>query len=824
MFYEDNRELKLAWEFVQYTGNNIFLTGKAGTGKTTFLKNVRQGTLKRSVVVAPTGVAALNAGGVTIHSFFQLPFGPQLPGDQLSVELKRHAAANQKFTREKINIIRSLDLLIIDEISMVRADLLDAIDTVLRRYRNRSLPFGGTQLLMIGDLQQLAPIVKDEEWELLRPYYESPFFFSSLALQQTVFTAIELKHIYRQSDQRFIDLLNKIRENEPDEETLNTLNERYNPRFDHEKNPGFITLTTHNYQALQINEKRLEKIRSKKYFFRAEISGTFPEYSYPTLPELELKVGAQVMFVKNDSSPQKRYYNGKIGIITSIDTDNESITVSCNGENEEIVVAPEEWNNFSYSIDLKSNEIVEKSIGTFRQIPLKLAWAITIHKSQGLTFDNVVIDANAAFAHGQVYVALSRCTSLEGLVLSSRIEPHSIRSDRVVKGFTREVEKNQPDENRLKLAKRDFELNLLIELFDFKPLQKELYLLLKQMKENAASLHLKLIEDIEAINNIFSKEVTLVAEKFQPQLFQLFRLEPELEDNARLQERISKASIYFYEKISQILNPVWQKHVIETDNKSVKKSLLEIIERLKEEAREKQVCLKESISGINLQKYLRVRAISRIEKAEDIHEKNEEKVASHIPNPDLYKALNLWRKDKADEAGVPEFMILPQKALIQLVTLLPGTIQHLGLVKGIGKVKMKIWGEELTGIITEYCLRNGLEQKTPDMKGRIDKKSSREPKPDTRKLSFDLFRAGKNLEEIAQIRKLTKGTIETHLTSYIKSGEIEINALVNNEKINLITDYFRANNSASPGMAKEALGESISWGELRMVLASLGGF
>jgi len=819
MFYDDNSQLKLAWEFVQYTGNNIFLTGKAGTGKTTFLRNVRQSTLKRSVVVAPTGVAALNAGGVTIHSFFQLPFGPQLPGDQLTTEIKRHAAANQKFTREKINIIRSLDLLIIDEISMVRADLLDAIDVVLRRYRNRSKPFGGVQLLMIGDLQQLAPITKNDEWELLRPYYDSPFFFSSLALQKTVFTAIELKHIYRQNDQLFIDLLNKIRDNEPDSESLRILNERYNPRFNHDENPGYITLTTHNQQAEQMNEKRLEKIRSKKHFFNAKISGTFPEYTYPTLPKLELKTGAQVMFVKNDSSPQKRYYNGKIGIITGIDPENESITVLCNGDDEEINVTPEEWNNFSYSIDPQSNEIVEKSVGTFNQIPLKLAWAITIHKSQGLTFSKAIIDANAAFAHGQVYVALSRCTSLEGLVLSSRIEPYSIRSDTTVKGFTKNVEANQPDSGALETAKHEFEHNLVSELFDFKSLQKELSYLLKQMKDNASSLHLKDIEDLEKTTSMFLTDVVIISDKFQPQLQQLFHQEPDIEKNSYLQERIKKASAYFDEKIAGILSSALNRLSIETDNKAVKKTLSEILERLKEETRLKQACLKEGRTGITVQKYLRVRAVSAIDKEVRETVRTDERLSQHIANPDLYKALRQWRSNKAEEADIPEYMVLNQKSLAQLAQLLPCTKQELLAIKGIGKAKAKIFGDELAELIADYCLKTGLEPKRPaSLKPVLE---HREEKPDTRMLTFDLFKEGKNVEDIASIRKLTAGTIEGHLATFIRSGKIEINELVSEKKIELVTKFFNENNTASPGMAKQALGEQITWGELRMIIAYL---
>lgn len=817
MIYESNSQLKLAWEFVQFTGNNIFLTGKAGTGKTTFLRNIRQSTLKRSVVVAPTGVAALNAGGVTIHSFFQLPFGPQLPGDFNPQNPRQHAAKLQRFTREKINIIRSIDLLIIDEISMVRADLLDAVDSVLRRFRKRNLSFGGVQLLMIGDLQQLAPITKDDEWELLRPYYDSPFFFSSRALQKTVFTAIELQHIYRQSDPRFIELLNKVRENQPEENTIKALNERYDPRFDQESHPGYINLTTHNNQAAQINERHLNKIKSRKHTFAAETQGVFPEYSFPTLAELELKVGAQVMFVKNDSSPLKRYYNGKIGVITSIDKDEDIVKVECNGDESVITVTPEEWKNCNYSLDEKSNEIVENVIGTFRQIPLKLAWAITIHKSQGLTFDKVIIDANAAFAHGQVYVALSRCTSLEGLVLSSRIEPHSIRSDSTVRDFTRSVEDNQPDENRLVNAKHSYELSLLLELFDFSELGSELSYYLKLAKDNAASIDLKLIEDIEKFIQEFNTHVTIVAEKFRSQVQQLYANCPDLESNNYLKERISKACGYFGSKLIEVVQPVWSKLIVETDNKTVKKAFHEARERLKENTLRKQACLSAGKEGITVHKYLTARAISNIEKSGYETADTEDRTPAHIPHPKLYRALKHWRSTKAEEADVPVYQVLSQKSLLQLVKFLPNSQRSLLAIKGIGKVKAEIFGEELLQIIMGYCSESGLEVQPLEPHER--KLKTKEPKPDTKLLSFNLFKQGKSVQEIAAERHLTASTIESHLAHFIELGELEINGLVSDSNLKEISGFIDKNPGSSISEIKTALGDDISYGEIRLALA-----
>lgn len=379
----NNPELQRAWQIIENTGTHLFLTGKAGTGKTTFLRNLKKESPKRTVIVAPTGIAAINAGGVTIHSFFQLPFAPFIPDTTFNTEQKHF-----QFSKEKINIIRSMDLLIIDEISMVRADLLDAIDSVLRRYRDQYKPFGGVQLLMIGDLQQLAPVVKETEWNMLSHYYDTSYFFGSLTLKKTTYATIELKQVYRQNDPYFLSLLNKVRENKADEQTLAELNQRYIPNFHPAKEKGYIQLTTHNYQAQQINDHELSLIKEPVFSYKAEVTGIFPEYSYPTDETLMLKKGAQIMFVKNDPSPEKRYYNGMIGEITSIDEDR--FTVRTKEKNEKIIVQPEEWTNSKYVLNKETKEITEEQEGVFKQYPVKLAWGITIHKSQGLTFEHAI--------------------------------------------------------------------------------------------------------------------------------------------------------------------------------------------------------------------------------------------------------------------------------------------------------------------------------------------------------------------------------------------------------------------------------------------------
>ena len=473
---ELNNELRTAWDFVENTGRSIFLTGKAGTGKTTFLKTIVEKSRKRPVVVAPTGVAAINAGGVTIHSFFQLPFSPYVPGARVESKFD--------FGREKRKIIASIDLLIIDEISMVRADLLDAIDSVLRRFRDHRLPFGGVQLLMIGDLAQLTPVVTPEDEQVLKPYYDTPYFFGSKALQQTDYVTIQLEQVYRQQDETFIGILNQIRSGHPTQDVLDRLNSRSRTpasRMGENRADGAATvsaseggeeairLTTHNQLANFYNESELQKLPGRAFQYHAEVKGTFPDYAYPTAETLVLKQGAQVMFVKNDPSGDHRYYNGRIGRV--VKAGENSLSVYCQGDDAPIEVEPLEWENTRYTLNEQTREIETEVQGVFRQLPLRLAWAITIHKSQGLTFDHAIIDANQSFAPGQVYVALSRLRSLEGLELASPLSAHAIINDARVDTYIAQQEAEaQRSIRQLPLLKQEYERHLLLQLFDFRAL------------------------------------------------------------------------------------------------------------------------------------------------------------------------------------------------------------------------------------------------------------------------------------------------------------------------------------------------------------------
>jgi len=722
--YEDNPQLQLAKDFIQFTGANVFLTGKAGTGKTTFLHHLKDYSPKRMIVTAPTGVAAINAGGVTLHSFFQLPFGPQVLQKTAGGEMSDRQKDINKFSREKVNIIRSLDLLVIDEISMVRSDLLDAVDRVLRRYKNKYKPFGGVQLLMIGDLQQLAPVVKEEDWEILKSYYDSPFFFSSLALRKTEFVCVELQHIFRQTDKRFINLLNKVRENTLDKEAIDLLNSRYKPDFSPDDEQGYITLTTHNQQANRINFLHMNQLDAPASIFSAEISGTFPEYSYPNEPELVIKPGAQVMFVKNDASREKRYYNGKIGTITSIEDD--IVYVSCPGEDEEIATEAIEWHNYSYSIDENTEEIVEKLLGTYKQMPLKPAWAITIHKSQGLTFEKAIIDANAAFAHGQVYVALSRCRTLEGMVLKSRIESNSLKADGSVTGFMRSIENNPPDEKTLNALRHEFERSLLIELNDFSPIIRRLEYCIKLIRENETILQGHPMTICQKVYESCQKELMDVSRKFARQLQQLLAINPDVEHNLMLQERLRKSSLYYSEKLSNLYDTFFEEFVLETDNKALKNSIKEAVGKMNDEFNYKQVCLEAIKSNFSVSTYLSARAKAGIEKMpvrktagggpktfkksfEDIGSEHvgirpvKDVAITDIQYPELYNSLRQWRNQKAAEKKCPVYLVLPGKSLVELVNNLPKNLSQLASINGIGEKKLQLYGRDILKIILDYC-------------------------------------------------------------------------------------------------------------------------
>ena len=519
---EMNEESILAWNIIEKTNANLFLTGKAGTGKTTFLKRLKELSPKRMIVLAPTGIAAINAGGMTIHSFFQLPFSPYVPGTTFgSGEQKRY-----QFSKLKRNIIRSIDLLVIDEISMVRSDLLDAVDSVLRQYRKRhDLPFGGVQLLMIGDLQQLAPVVTPQEEHLLGQHYDTPFFFSSNALKQVGYLTIELKKVYRQQDEQFISLLNQIRENKASEATLQALNQRYIPNFVPPKEGNYIRLTTHNAPAQYINEQQLAALPAQSFSFTADIEGDFPETSYPADFKLTLKSGAQVMFIKND--PQHRFYNGMIGEVIGVRTDEDGskITVRSKDSGEEFDLEKMEWTNAKYTLNEKTKEIEETVEGKFMQYPLRLAWAITIHKSQGLTFEHAIIDASHSFTHGQTYVALSRCKTLEGMVLSQPLSRGAIISSQTVDAFTSQLA--APSQEQISSLELQYIIYCISELFDFYSIRASYEHLMRCLVEFFNGKYPRVVSEYQKLQVVL-KSLIAVSDKFRVQYTGMLARNPDV--------------------------------------------------------------------------------------------------------------------------------------------------------------------------------------------------------------------------------------------------------------------------------------------------------
>jgi len=706
----------LALKYIQNTGTHIFLTGKAGTGKTTFLRNLKDLSPKRMVVVAPTGVAAINAGGVTVHSFFQLPFGPYIP----SMADHTSRSFSHKFGREKINIIKSMDLLVIDEISMVRADLLDAISDTLRRFRDRNKPFGGVQLLLIGDMQQLAPVAKEEEWNLLKEHYASPYFFDSKALSESQYLCIELTHVYRQSDDVFVSLLNKIRENRPDAETLQQLNERYIPNFRPDDKEGYITLTTHNYQAQQINNRKLSELPGQLYTFEADITDDFPNYSYPTDERLELKLGAQVMFVKNDSSADKLYYNGKIGKIVFINK--EKIIV--NDEfGHDITVNRETWQNMKYSINDQTQEISETVIGSFSQYPLKTAWAITIHKSQGLTFEKAIIDAAAAFSHGQVYVALSRCKTLEGMVLTSRISQNVLINDMRLDQYNHSLTDRHATETFLQTAQQAYFEKLVIELFDFEPVQQRLQYVAYLISSHLSRLYPEWSSRYSQSRDDFRTEVTEIGIRFQQQLRRMIEGNPLYSEDENIHDRICKGCAYFLQHMEKYGATLLKGFDIDIDNKETVKLITKASNSLKDDFLLKWATLKACRNGFQIPLYLSAKAKAQMEpspapkrkkgKTAGIKkEKNKEVEAAlqgDILHPVLYERIRQWRLKLAGEKGLPPYTILQQKALIGIANLLPTNGKEMLMIPGIGKKILENYGPELMELIDAYREESGRQ-------------------------------------------------------------------------------------------------------------------
>ena len=749
-----NHEMNLAWQFITKTNVSVFLTGKAGTGKTTFLRKLREISPKRMVVLAPTGVAAINAQGQTIHSFFQLPTGPRIPG----MESKE---GHYRMGKEKKNLIKTIDLLVVDEISMVRCDVLDAMDAELRKYRDRNKPFGGVQLLLIGDLQQLAPVAQEREWALLAPYYSTPYFFGSRALSQIQYVAIELKHIYRQQDAAFIDILAKVRSGMVDDACLNALNARYNPNFVTPKEGGWIRLTTHNAMAQQYNDACLNAIEATSYTFRAIISGNFPEKSYPADETLTLKVGAQVMFIKNDPSPAKRFYNGKIGTVTSVTWDDEEecqvVMVHSHEDGQDIAVFPLQWENTKYTIDEETKEIKEEVDGTFVQHPLRLAWAITVHKSQGLTFEHAVLDITSSFTHGQTYVALSRCRTLEGMVLARPISRNSVIIDSSVNAYIdKEAAEALRAEEKLPQMMEEYYYSLLSDMFDFRLLDAHLVRLLKVVNEHLYGSAHDLLTLLLDVTPKVKADIVGVAGKFKMQYTAIMRGG---DYKTKVQERVKAASAYFDDKLRELLAPVFDMTVVAINNQQVKKLYNNALEDFTLAYTVKRGIFKRMRStDFTITDYLNAKAKAALDDLQ--MESRSTRRKSRTPFDDEYSDV-----------------YLPM-----------------------------MYGQERGG-----------------GKGKSGKSSKpKKEKVDTKTQTLALFQQGLSVEEIAKQRSLTTTTIESHLSSYVASGEVDINRFVSQSHQKMIAGVIRSFHKAyTLSEVKSLLPDDYTFGEIRMVQAWL---
>lgn len=748
-----------ALRFINQTNRSVFLTGKAGTGKTTLLKEIIRTTHKNVIVVAPTGIAALNAGGVTIHSMFQLPFAGFIPdhnqppqvSDTVRFENKDTLRRHFRMRADKQSVINNLELLVIDEVSMLRADLLDAMDFMLRSVRKKNLPFGGVQVLYIGDLLQLPPVVKNDEWEVLRNYYRGKFFFHSHAVQQDPPMYIELDKIYRQTDSIFIDVLNNLRNNVITAVDLKVLNGFVQPDFDSTKHTGYITLTTHNAKADAMNANSLEELDEKQFSYDAEIVGDFPDKIYPVEQELKLKVGAQVMFIKNDLSPEKKYFNGKIGVIKSLS--DEEILVHFPEEDETIEATKYEWQNVRYYVDDVTKEIKEDVLGTFVHYPLKLAWAITVHKSQGLTFDKAVLDVSQVFMPGQAYVALSRLRSLEGLILLSPIRMNGISSDADVIGYASGRAEEGELENSLKQETERFIGNFLKNSFDWGDLATEWQRhKMSYLQEGDKALKAKYREWAHRQeNNIHG--LLDASGKFILQLNRLFR-EPNI-DMAFVSERVTAAYNYFFPLMDRMATGVFEK--------------MEEVKRIR-------------------------KAKGFYEELAEIEEIQTAAVIRLMKSKLLMEIVNEGKPISRENIVSPEIHSYKSKRL----EVIRGTMR-----------------QNPASLIDEPEEDYAVERYAPK------KKKSTEPKKTTLEETFELWGQKMSVQDIARTRKLTETTIMSHFAGLIQAGKVRIEDVLPQERIIALTEAFKGFEGEALGELKTKLGNEFDWSELRLFRASL---
>jgi hypothetical protein len=744
-------------QFINQTQRSIFLTGKAGTGKTTLLREIIETTHKNTVVVAPTGIAALNAGGVTIHSMFQLPFGGFIPAfnvesqftETVKFESKDTLRRHFKMGGLKKSVIRNMELLIIDEVSMLRADLLDAMDYMMQTVRKKTTPFGGVQVLFIGDLLQLPPVIRDEEWRTLRAYYKGKFFFHSHVVQQNPPLYIELSKIFRQTDSTFISVLNNLRNNQISAEDIQVLNKYVKPDFDLKANKGYITLTTHNAKADTMNSQALHDLKGELITYKPEIVGDFPEKIFPIEENLKLKIGAQVMFVKNDTSMDKNYFNGKMGIIKSLSS--QEILVHFPEEDKTIEVEKYEWQNIRYKLDQATKEIEEEVLGTFVHYPIKLAWAITVHKSQGLTFDKAAIDVSQVFMPGQAYVALSRLRSLEGLVLLSPLRMNGISNDQDVMDYSLNKASDELLKNSLHFETKNFIHNYLINSFEWSELAQEWrnhkFSYPEKSESSEKSKHsVWAAKQLNAIDSLMDP-----SKNFILQLNKIFN--SETVDLIHVSERIQAAFDYFFKPMDDLV--------------------FEILWKLEEVKRIKKV--KAFYDELIVLEELQTKAVLRLMKAKLLIET----VVAGEP----------ISKDKLTSDEIKKYLARKTEA-----------------------IQNQFKKVHVTLIEDEKDLERYTAKKKPDSKA---------PKKSTVDITYELWLDKTSIQDIATIRKLTPQTIESHLVKLIQSKKVSVRDILPQDKIKELGEAFKHYKEESLTAMKEQFGDKYSWDELRMFKASL---
>ncbi|MFM2337447.1 MAG: hypothetical protein RL115_640 [Bacteroidota bacterium] len=826
-----NTLFQLAADLINQSGRTIFLTGKAGTGKTTFLKYIRENCPKQMVVLAPTGVAAINAGGATIHSFFQLPFSPFIPAVQgngfrqaTETTVNPHNLISRlRFNHEKRKLLQQLALLIIDEISMVRCDMLDAIDIILRHFRKRPYePFGGVQLLFIGDMFQLPPVIKEVEWKLLSEFYDSPYFFSSQVLKNEPPLYIEFDKIYRQSEENFIRVLNQVRTNQINEEGLQILESRFLPQVRRSKDDGYIMLTTHNEQARNINMAALNNLEGPAQQYEAQIADDFPATAYPAEELLHLKVGAQVMFIKNDTADKgKRYFNGKIGTITKLE--DEKIVVHCKDEEYAIEVTRDKWENIRYTVDKSSQQVKEDVLGSFSQFPLRLAWAITIHKSQGLTFEKAIIDAGEAFAPGQVYVALSRCTNLDGLILKSKLKAGNLFTDKRILEFSEKISSSTQLKKELELARRHYQAQLLQATFDFRIALNNCTELKEYLQANPTSFNTETLPWVTALHNKINT-LQSTSLKFHGWLTTQFaqQITPAL--NTALQERTTKAAEHFIVEITAAITLLQQSPAV-TDSRQHAKEFNDGVKEIFAPLASTLHLLRGFDSSLNPAAW---------------HQRKKEFVLPPItinayaaastkqtnsPHPVLHKQLRELRDTLCARKNIPIYMVLGSNSIDEMARYLPQSLKELRLINGFGNIKLQQYGQSFLDIILQYCGERNLDSLMHEKLALQDEtipSQTKKKKGNSHATSFKLYKEGKNIAAIAKERNLSVSTIEGHLCQFIRSGDIDILDLVSEEKCTLIKSALKKIDGFATTPLKQALPASISYNDIRMVMASIG--